>query len=523
MSSWFPSLSSCFLLLCPRPAFTDAPSRNGPKDRSRAKQNAWKTILLLFLMPSCGAIKALGQETSDAQQDAIRRLETRMDELKSQMAQIQAELDAINGKKLPATGSIQSTPMPSVFHLSPEQQHTAVGNATSNHQTFAQDEEDAPRLYNAPLEADYPGFFHLPNTQTILRIDGSARTDFTYDPRTPGLTDAFVVSSIPAPSLSGPSNFSASIRGSRVSADFRIPVTDDNIARTFVQLDFFGANGATAPRLRHFYGQLDNILVGQTFTNFMDPDAFADSLDLQGANSAISARVPQGRYSFPLGNGASASFSVEVPSSNINFSINGAPAVPFTPAPDGTIKFRNEWERGHIQLASVFRNLGAQLPNGSRESVFGWGVNGTSEMEVYGKDSVVVQLAYGHGISRYIGDTAPLNLDAAPRTPTNLSLEALPLFATYGGYQHHWIPGVRSSATFAFVQVQNTAFQPATTYHKGAYSSGNLIWNAVGSLDLGAEFIYGWVKEKNGVHANAPRIQFTGRYTFVKLHPKEEE
>jgi hypothetical protein len=487
-------------------------------------RNTWKTVLLLFFVLLCGWKQGLPQATDSAQQEAIQKLQTKMEELRSQMADIQSQLDAIRGSKLPPTGSIQSTPPPPppLLQLTPEQQQEAAGKATQDHQTFAQDEEDAPRLYNAPLEPEYPGFFLLPNTHTLLRVDGSARTDFTYDPRTVGLGDSFVVSSIPVPQISGPGNFITSIRGSRLSADFRIPVTGRAAARTFIQLDFFGANGATAPRLRHFYAQLDNILVGQTFTNFMDPDAFADSLDTQGANAAVSVRVPQARYSFPLGGGASTAVSVEVPASTINFSIAGNPAVPFTPAPDTTVRFRNEWKRGHLQLAGVFRDLGAQFPSGSQETVFGWGVNATTEIQVYGRDAFVAQAAYGHGIARYVGDTAPLGLDAAPKSLTNLSLEALPLLATYGSYQHYWIPSVRSSATFSFVQVQNTAFQPASTYHKGTYSSANLIWRAVGSLDLGAEFIYGWVEQKGGARANAPRFQITGRYTFVKLHPKED-
>jgi hypothetical protein len=274
--------------------------------------------------------------------------------------------------------------------------------------------------------------------------------------------------------------------------------------------------------LRHFYAQLDNVLVGQTFTNFMDPDAFADTLDTQGANSGISVRLPQARYSFGLGGGASAYVSIETPASSIAFSVNGTPAAPFTPAPDGIVRFRKEWERGHIQLASVFRNLGAQIPGGRRETVFGWGVNTTSGMKVYGQDNFVLGVAYGHGMARYVGDTAGLNVDAAPKRATDLSLRALPVFATYGSYQHYWSPVVRSNATFGFVQLQNTAFQSASTYHRSTYSSANLIWNAVGSLDLGAEFIYGWVKEKGGAKANTPRIQITGRYTFVKLHPREE-
>jgi len=480
-----------------------------------------RTIFLFFLLLLCGARQILAQETG-TQDEAIRNLETRMDELRAQMTQIQSELDAIRGTKLPPAGSIVSTPVAPVVQLSPEQQKEAIGQATRDHHTFAEDEEDAPRLYNAPLEADYPGFFHLPGTRTILRLDGSARADFIYDPRVPTLGDSFVPSTIPIPPLTTPGNFTVGIRGSRVMADFRIPVGDNSAARTFIQLDFFGPNGTTAPRLRHFYAQLDNVLVGQTFTNFMDPDAFADSLDTQGANSAVSVRLPQARYSFGLGGGASASFSIEVPSSSINFSIAGTPVTPTTPAPDGTFKFRNEWKRGHIQLASVFRDLGVQLPGGVHESVFGWGVNGTSTLEVHGKDNLVGQAAYGHGIARYVGDTAALGMDAAPTSATNLSLKALPLFGTYVSYQHYWTPSLRSSATGSYVRLQNTDFQPANTYHRSTYSSVNLIWNAVGSLDFGAEFLYGWVQEKSGATANDPRIQITGRYTFVKLHPKEE-
>jgi hypothetical protein len=488
-------------------------------------QSTWKTIPLFFLVFVCGVKLTLAQETGDAQQEAIQKLQTKMDELKTQMAEIQSELDAIHGTKLPPVGSIESTPPPPPHLpvLSPEEQLAAAGKATAEHHTFGEDEMEAPRLYNAPLEPEEPGFFQIPNTRTMLRIDGSARTDFTYDPRTQGLADSFVTSAIPIPSVSGPGNFNTSIRGSRLSADFRIPVTDKSVARTFVQLDFFGADGATSPRLRHFYAQYDNVLVGQTFTNFMDPDAFADTLDTQGANAAVSVRVPQARYSFALGGGASGAISVEVPSSTIDFLIGTTAAVPYTPAPDTTLKFRNEWERGHIQLAGVFRDIGATIPGGLQESVFGWGVNATSGLAVHGKDNIALQLAYGHGIARYVGDTAALGLDAAPRSATDLSLQALPLFGTYGTYQHYWSSRVRSNATFSFVQVQNTAFQPASTYHKGTYSSANLIWNMVGSLDLGTEFIYGWVEDKSGARANAPRIQFTGRYTFVKLHPKEED
>jgi hypothetical protein len=480
-----------------------------------------RVISLLFLVLLCGARQLLAQEADTAKEEAIRKLQSTLDDLRSQMNRVQSELDALRGAKPPPppTGSIVSAPPPHPLQLSPQQQEEAAGKATRDRHTFAEDEADAPRLYNAPLEPTYPGFFLLPGTHTLLRLNGSARTDLIYDPRTTALSELFIPSAIPIPSPSGSGNFMASVRGSRAMADFLIPV-GEGAARTFIQVDFFGSNGSTAPRLRHFYAQLDNILVGQTFTNFMDPDAFEDALDNQGVNAAINLRPPQVRYSFGLGGGASAYVSLENPASEIDFSVAGTPATPTTPAPDVTLRFRNEWELGHIQVAGVFRDLGVRLPDGAHQSTFGWGVNATGGLEVFGRDNIVLGLAYGHGISRYVGDSGGLDLDAAPISATNLSLRALPLFATYGSYQHYWSPALRSSATLGFMQVDNTDFQSDHTYHKSTYSAVNLIWNPVGTLDVGAEFLYGWVTEKSGAHASEPRIQITGRYTFVKLHPE---
>ena len=499
-------------------------------------QKILKIVPLLYVLS--GAMQMMAQDAANTQDDAMHRLQIRMDELRTQMTAIQAELDAMHGQNKLSdavkdvkpepesvqTGAIERTmpPLLPAVQLSPKQQRMAIGKQTEDYETFSEDQEAVPRLYNAPLEPTYPGFFVLPGTQTMLRINGRIVTDSIFDPRPAGVPDAFIPSTIPIPQVTSTNNFTVSVRQSRISTDFRIPASDWGTARMFMQYDFFGSNGPTTPRLRHFYAQLHNVLVGQTSTNFMDPDAWPDSLDFQGPNSGVNVRSPQGRYSFPLGKGMSGAISVERPNSDIRFSQNGSAAVRITPAPDGALKFRYEAERGHFQLSSVFRELAVHLPNGGpQESAFGWGVNASGAMRVYGRDNVVYQVAYGNGISRYVRDTGGLGLDAAPRTETDLTLKALPLFGPYIGYQHYWTRSVRSTATFGFLQVQNTAFQLGNTYHKSTYSSANVIWNAVGSLNFGAEFLYGWVEQKDGARANAPRIQFSGRYTFVKLHPNE--
>jgi hypothetical protein len=44
-----------------------------------------------------------------------------------------------------------------------------------------------------------------------------------------------------------------------------------------------------------------------------------------------------------------------------------------------------------------------------------------------------------------------------------------------------------------------------------------MIWNPYGSLNVGVEYLYGWAMEQNGLKSNAPRIQFSAKYSFVKV------
>jgi hypothetical protein len=493
------------------------------------------TVSVLLVLLLCGVKHTLAQENEIAQQETVRKLQERLDQLKSQMNAVQAELDALRATTPPAhgpknnqpvsessrTGTIENTgpPAPSEGQITPEQQHAAVGKVTSEYETFAKESEPVPRLYNAPLEVNYPGFFVLPGTQTMMRIDGNLKTDFIFDPRPAGVVDSFIPSTIPIPQGSSTKNFNVAIRESQLSADLLFPVSDIGLARTFVQFDFFGANGATTPRLRHFYGQLKNFLLGQTNTVFMDPDAWPDIVEFQGPTSGLLARPPQFRYSFKIGKGLSSAVSVEQPDSDIVFSVNGSPAQAITPAPDGAMMLRYEGEHGHLYLSTVFSKLAVRLPNrGPQESTLGWGLNFSSTWGIVGKDTLNYQVAYGNGIARYTGDAATLGLDAQPRSATDLRLKALPVFAPWISYQHYWTKSVRSSATFGWLQVANTEFAPEDTYHKSSYSSANVIWSPYGSLSFGAEFMYGRVQQKDGATSNAPRLQFSGRYTFVKLH-----
>jgi DcaP outer membrane protein len=249
----------------------------------------------------------------------------------------------------------------------------------------------------------------------------------------------------------------------------------------------------------------------------MDPDGFPDTLDFQGPNGMVSVRNPQLRYGFALSPKTTFYISVEKPSSDITFKTPQFSAQPNAPSPDGAIRLRQEFERGHFQVAGIFRSIAAFLPDGRTDSVFGWGVNVSTGVKTFGKDNVIFAVAAGHGVSRYLQDTSGLGIDAEPASGASPHLEATPAVGVEAAYQHYWRKTLRTSAIYSYAAVNNTDLAAASTYNHATYSGANLIWNPYGSLNLGAEFLYGWTMEQNGLKANAPRIQFSAKYSFVKL------
>ena len=95
---------------------------------------------------------------------------------------------------------------------------------------------------------------------------------------------------------------------------------------------------------------------------------------------------------------------------------------PNAPAPDFTVRLREEFARGHFQVAATFRDIAAFLGNGDTGTAFGWSVN-TAFGVSFNKDNVIFAVAAGHRISRYSGtldreldSRAPVSYDSLTRT-----------------------------------------------------------------------------------------------------------
>lgn len=352
--------------------------------------------------------------------------------------------------------------------------------------------------------------------------------------------------------------FTGSALESRLFAETRTP-TSWGEARTYLQFDFagcdsFSCNGIQhvanplVPRLLYAYGTLGGLLAGQANSNFSDPDAGGETIDFGGdVGQTGVVRIAQVRYTIVGPWGSAWSASIEAPETDVltpagqvqtdttlpvaNFLPGpaGPMAVPcpgvtdtgFTaaancalitnptksPAPD--ITFASYWQQpwGHVAFRLVGRDL--EINDGRYVSRrffgYGGGISGDTKPGWFGwsKDDIQWQATAGNGIGRYINesDNAGLvtNWLSPPQTAAaaqQVVAKTVPAFGVSAGYQHWWLPNLRSNLTFgyAYYNYSSNVIGPVESLSANKQlitAHANLIWSPVGFIDTGVEYVYG--------------------------------
>jgi hypothetical protein len=237
---------------------------------------------------------------------------------------------------------------------------------------------------------------------------------------------------------------------------------------------------------------------------FEDPDAWPDTVDYEGPNSAVFARRPLVRYQWPINQHWQMNFGVEKPGAEVDTSFD-PDARSVNHAPDGGFNIRFEDKAiGHVQLGTILRDIGVKGPITGDQTVFGWGVNLAGSFNLTKMDTVQAQATYGHGLFRYFNDDF-VNNDAAFDSSGDLT--AIPAFGGMIGYTHKWTDYLRSSVSYGYVHLDNEFSQSPGAYHETHYGSLNLVWNLRKRLSVGLEGLYGHRETKGGADGDAFRIQ----------------
>ncbi len=322
-------------------------------------------------------------------------------------------------------------------------------------------------------------------------------------------------------------HFYAGVRQSRLGVKGFAP-TDLGELRTIFEFELFGTGvdaGQTTFRLRPAWGELGQFGAGQTWSPFMDPDVFPNSVEYWGPNGMVFFRNVQLRW-MPMNDDQNQLwFALERPGASAdqgNFSdrIEIQNLRGRFPYPDVSARWRRTGDWGHFQAAGIVRymqwddTLDDQFDLSGHD--VGWGVNLSSNLK-FGDDTLRLQAVYGEGVENYMND-APV--DVGPEPTRNLRQpvkgQALPLLGLVAFYDINWSTHSSTSIGYSYLKIQNTNGMSPDAFKRGDYALVNWLIYPTKNVMFGPEIQ--WGKRGNfrdGWSYDELRIQFSARYNFA--------
>jgi len=352
----------------------------------------------------------------------------------------------------------------------------------------------------------------IPGTDTQYLIGGYLQVDgiATRKKQDGDEQDTFLVSTIPFGQADH--NYRASIRQSQFNWLSRTP-TEAGFIWTRLEANLFPLDGTTALTLNQLYARWDeHLIVGKTYSTFMDEGALPTTLDYNGPSGVTFVRQWLARGRVKLGESWALEASIEEPQADESASGAVLSVAASADRPDLAARVRYESDRGHFQVAGLSRRIvvNATSPLGATErTVSGSGVSVSGSVSLFDADTLLFQAATGKGVGRYFND---------PLSSTGVALDpgaGLALVRTSGAtlyYQHHWTPNWMTVAGASTLWVSTDGLRTPDSLRQVVYASANLIHRLTPTFIVGAEVLWGEAMQVGGDSATNLRLQLSLRY-----------
>jgi hypothetical protein len=385
------------------------------------------------------------------------------------------------------------------------------------------------------LSYAYSGYSQDTVPQKIFEIYGFAQTDMGYNFMQihPDWYDVMRPSKLPAykNQYGTDGNFFFSVRQSRLGFKSWIPTKWGEI-KTIFEFELFGTGvdaGQTTFRLRHAWGELGHFGAGQTWSPFMDPDVFPNSLEYWGPNGMVFFRNIQVRWTPILGD-TRLMFALERPGASADQGIYAnrielENVKPRFILPDFSAQFHFGKKWGYVQLAGILRqikweDLAADTSKYDLSgNAIGWGLNLSSNLN-FGKHVVGrFQVVYGQGIENYMNDApADIGIQSNPGDSLKpIKGVAIPVLGIVAFIDVNWSEKLTSSIGYSRVDIYNPDGTSADAFKNGQYGLVNLLYHPIKGVFAGVELQYGDRQNfKDDWNTNCLKVQLSFKYNFAQ-------
>jgi hypothetical protein len=324
--------------------------------------------------------------------------------------------------------------------------------------------------------------------------------------------------------------------------------TQTGLGELFTQFEWelFGTGvdaGQTTIRLRHAYGELGCIGVGQYWSPFMDIDVFPNTVEYWGPTGMAFFRNVQFRY-MPIKGDTRLTIALERPGASADGGVISEILQEETnldaqfPVPDLSAEYRSAHDWGYVELAGIVRyikwvdntdyppNVDVDLG----DDVIGWGLNLSSNIKITKNDIARLSVVYGAGIQNYMND-APVDIGVELDTTDAekpVKGVALPILGVVAFLEHNWSEKFASAIGYSMVNIDNSDLQDYDAFKMGQYAIANLVYYPVENVMMAAELQWGMRDNFNNLEedgeiqypenylktADIFKVQFSFKYNF---------
>jgi hypothetical protein len=431
-------------------------------------------------------------------QKMMMQMQQRISQLEAKQKQQASELAKANSAA-PAVAALPPNPVVKTESAISEREPTIPPQLLGRkapityRRTLNDQQVAATRPLDYTLDPEYKGYFSVPSTPVVMKLNAKPRVDATYDNRKTGSSSRFV----PAlfylegdPDFGGGGQFNMNANGTQLIADVRAPEVPGNF-RFYYQNDFFGDEEKMRYRLQHIYGQYYGLKLGYTISAWENGDVWPDTVDYEGPNAVIFARRAVAQFTHAFSDCWNGTIGIEDP----DFYVDGGNNLSRIPDFAFNTRFVNEkW--GHLQLSTIFREIGARDAFGDNHRDFGWGFNAGFNLNLGECDSIQFLGVYGEGVGGMGNDTSFLDSDAG--FTADGDLEALPYWSVMAAWTHHWNDDFRSNLVYGHANLDPASGMDPDFYSYSNYAAANVIWQLGPRWSLGLEGLYGYQEAESG-------------------------
>ena len=294
--------------------------------------------------------------------------------------------------------------------------------------------------------------------------------------------DFYVPGQTPVGGLDEGTDLNAHVKQSRVNFGTDTILEGGDKLSTRFEIDFFGSSlgsqnvsNTYAPVLRHAYVTWREWLVGQTWSNFMDPATLPDVADFIGTTDGTTfVRQPQVRWT-------KGGFSLSAENRETSITPYTAGTLPTPPAgqpsrsfstddgwmPDLTARYVLKGDWGHFAVAGLVRELVHEATAAQFSTT---GINAIVDDSTWtgslslsgkfnvGKDDLRWMALYGN-LGRYVA----LNFQNDAILNSDGELESIDGYAGFVAYRHVWNSSWRSTLAYSIQSYDNEESLSATS------------------------------------------------------------